>query len=282
MDVMFATRSGGVRRNRLSDFVQVNKNGKIAMKLDEGDSIVGVALCQASDDVLLTTAAARCIRFPVDDVRVFAGRESTGVRGVRMAKGDTVISMAILRAVAASPAEREAYLKHANAMRAAANAEPADTEEAPAPDEEAEAVEGQVSLSLERIAELGAAEEFVLTVSSEGFGKRTSAYDYRRTGRGGQGLIAHDLTKRGGRLVASFPVEESDELLLVSDQGQLIRVRVAQVRIAARNTQGVTIFRKAEDEHVVSVERIEGSATEDDEGDDTIEAPDAPETPTED
>ena len=276
MDVMFATRSGGVRRNRLSDFVQVNKNGKIAMKLDEGDAIVGVALCQASDDVLLTTAAARCIRFPVDDVRVFAGRESTGVRGIRMAEGDSVISMAILRAVGATPAEREAYLKHANAMRAAASAEPADVDEAPAPDEEVEAVEGQVSLSLERIAALGAAEEFVLTVSSEGFGKRTSAYDYRRTGRGGQGLIAHDLTKRGGRLVGSFPVEESDELLLVSDQGQLIRVRVAQVRIAARNTQGVTIFRKAEDEHVVSVDRIEGAAADGGEDDEAPETPDAP------
>jgi DNA gyrase subunit A len=266
MDVMFATRSGGVRRNRLSDFVQINKNGKIAMKLDEGDSIVGVALCSADDDVLLTTAAGRCIRFPVDDVRVFAGRESTGVRGIRLAESDTVISMAILRAVAASPAEREAYLKHANAMRAAASAEPADVDDAvPAPelDEDEEAApEGQVSLSLERLATLGAAEEHVLTISSEGFGKRTSAYDYRRTGRGGQGLIAHDLTKRGGRLVASFPVDESDELLLVSDQGQLIRAPAAQVRIAARNTQGVIIFRTAENEHVVSVERIEGDGAE--------------------
>jgi DNA gyrase subunit A len=269
MDVMFATRSGGVRRNRLSDFVQVNKNGKIAMKLDEGDSIIGVALCQASDDVLLTTALARCIRFPVDDVRVFAGRESTGVRGIRLADGDSVISMAILRSVDASPAEREAYLKHANAMRKATgeggDEEPAATEEL----EEGEPDE--VALTVERIGDLAAAEQFILTVSSEGFGKRTSAYDYRRTGRGGQGLLAHDLSKRGGRLVASFPVEESDELLLVSDQGQLIRVRVAQVRIAARNTQGVTIFRKAEDEHVVSVERIEGGAAEDDDDDATDE-----------
>jgi len=259
MDVIFATRSGDVRRNRLSDFVQVNKNGKIAMKLEaEGDAIIGVSLCQAADDVLLTTALGRCIRFPVDDVRVFAGRESTGVRGIRLADGDSVISMAILRAVAASPAEREAYLKHANAMRAAASADGAETDEPPPAPEEDEEPAAEASLSLERIAELGAAEEFVLTVSSEGFGKRTSAYDYRRTGRGGQGLIAHDLTKRGGRLVASFPVEESDEILLVSDQGQLIRVPVSQVRIAGRNTQGVTIFRKADDEHVVSVERIEG------------------------
>ena len=271
MDVMFATRSGDVRRNRLSDFVQINRNGKIAMKLDEDDAIVGVALCDARDDVLLTTALGRCIRFPVDDLRVFAGRESTGVRGVRLADGDTVISMAILRAVAATPDERAAYLKHANAVRAAASAPEGDepVEEPAAIDEEDDAALASVSLSLERIAALGAAEEFVLTVSSEGFGKRTSAYDYRRTGRGGQGLIAHDLTKRGGRLVASFPVDESDEILLVSDQGQLIRVRVAQVRIAARNTQGVTIFRKADDEHVVSVERVEGVGEDGDSEDET-------------
>ncbi len=275
LDVMFATRSGTVRRNKLSDFVQVNRNGKIAMKLDEGDSIIGVALCKADDDVLLTTALARCIRFPVDDVRVFAGRESTGVRGIRLASGDSVISMAILRAVAASPAERAAYLKHANAMRAAASGE--ESEPAAPPDEEDEATEGQVSLSVERIADLGAAEEFVLTVSSEGYGKRTSAYDYRRTGRGGQGLMAHDISRRGGRLVGSFPVEDGDELLLVSDQGQLIRVRVAQIRIAARNTQGVTIFRTAQDEHVVSVERLEGDGEEpDDEADASDDVGDLP------
>ena len=260
-DLMFATRSGGVRRNRLSDFAQINRAGKIAMKLDEGDSFIGVALCTDAEDVLLSTAAGRCIRFPVGDVRVFAGRDSTGVRGVRLLDGDRALSMAILRTVNASPAERAAYLRHANAMRAAAGDEPEET--APA-DEEDVLAEGQVSLSLERIAELGAAEEFILTVSSEGFGKRTSAYDFRRTGRGGQGLIAQDLSKRGGRLVASFPVEETDELLLVTDQGQLIRTPAGQVRIVGRNTQGVTIFRTAEDEHVVSVERVEGSDEEDD------------------
>jgi DNA gyrase subunit A len=268
LDVMFATRSGGVRRNKLSDFVQINRNGKIAMKLDEGDSIIGVGLCTLANDVLLTTALARCIRFPVDDVRVFAGRESTGVRGVRLGEGDHVISMAILHGVDASPAEREAYMKHASAMRAAANAEESD-DAAPAPDEDDEAavIDDQVSLSIERIAELGGAEEFVLTVSTEGYGKRTSAYDYRRTGRGGQGLIAHDLTKRGGRLVASFPVDQSDEILLVTDAGQLIRCPVAQIRIAGRNTSGVTIFRTAEDEHVVSVERLEGNGAEDEAAD---------------
>ena len=256
LDVMFATRSGGVRRNKLSDFVQINRGGKIAMKLDDGDSIVGVALCTSADDVLLSTAAGRCIRFATDDVRVFASRDSTGVRGVRLAEGDMVISMAILRAVTATPAERAAYLKIASAQRSSGGGE--GEEGAAASEEDEEAAEGMVMLSPERIAELASAEQIVLTVSSEGFGKRTSAYDYRRTGRGGQGLIAQDLSRKGGRLVASFPVEESDELLLVTDQGQLIRVPVEQVRIAGRNTQGVTIFRTADDEHVVSVERLEG------------------------
>jgi DNA gyrase subunit A len=260
LDVMFATRSGGVRRNKLSDFVQINRAGKIAMKLDEGDSIIGVGLCTTANDVLLTTSIGRCIRFPVDEVRVFAGRESTGVRGVRLAEGDTVISMAILHGVDASPAERGAYLKHANAMRAAQAGEA--EEASAATEDDDEAADDQVSLSLERIAELGAAEEFILTVSTEGFGKRTSAFEYRRTGRGGQGLIAHDLSKRGGRLVASFPVEDSDGILLVTDQGQLIRVPVAGIRIAGRNTSGVTIFRTAENEHVVGVERLEGDGGE--------------------
>ena len=262
-DVMFATRSGTVRRNKLSDFVQINRNGKIAMKLDEGDAIVDVGVCNAGvNDILLTTALGRCIRFATDEVRVFAGRDSTGVRGVRLAEGDKVISMAILRSVAATPAERAAYLKHATAMRAAANGAEGEPEEAPAEEDEGEADEA-VALSVERIAELGAAEEFILTVSTEGYGKRTSAYDYRRTGRGGQGLIAQDLSKRGGRLAASFPVEEGDEILLVTDQGQLIRTLVGQVRIASRNTQGVIIFRTSEEEHVVSVERLADSGEDD-------------------
>jgi DNA gyrase subunit A len=271
LDVMFATRSGGVRRNKLSDFVQINRNGKIAMKLDTeafpgGDAIVGVSLCTAADDVLLSSSTGRCIRFPVSDVRVFAGRDSTGVRGIRLSDGDSLISMAILRAVDATPAERAAYLKHATAMRSAANGEGEEAGVA-AEDDDDVAAEGPVSLSVDRIGELGGSEEFVLTVSSEGFGKRTSAYDYRRTGRGGQGLIAQNLSK-GGRLVASFPVEDADEILLVTDQGQLIRVPVAQIRIAGRNTQGVTIFRTAELEHVVSVERLEGDGGESDaEGD---------------
>jgi DNA gyrase subunit A len=258
-DVMFATRSGHVRRNRLSDFAQINRNGKIAMKLDEGDSIVGVALCRAEEnDILLTTALGRCIRFAVDDVRVFAGRDSTGVRGIRLAEGDEVISMAILRTVPASAEERAAYIRHANAMRRAASGETGEGEEVQVVDEdpEDEAVTGLAPISPERIAELGAAEEQILTVSTEGFGKRSSAYEFRRTGRGGQGLLAQDLSRRGGRLAASFPVEEHDEILLVTDQGQLIRTPVAQIRVVGRNSQGVIIFRTTEEERVVSVERL--------------------------
>jgi DNA gyrase subunit A len=258
LDAMFATQTGDVRRNKLSDFVQVNRAGKIAMKLGDGDHIVGVSICTEDQDVLLTTALGRCIRFAVSDVRVFKGRDSTGVRGVRLAAGDEVISMAILRRVDATPAERVAYLRHESRMLAAQQGEDA-AEIVVSADEEEEAEangNGSTELSPERIAELGAAEEYILTLTDLGYGKRSSAYDYRRTGRGGQGLTAHDLSRRGGRLVASFPVESGDEILLVTDGGQLIRVPAGQIRIAGRNTQGVTIFRTAEGERVVSVERL--------------------------
>ena len=289
-DVMFSTRSGGVRRNKLSDFIGIKRNGKIAMKLDEGDSIVGVGVCNAGvNDILLTTALGRCIRFATDEVRVFAGRDSTGVRGIRLAEGDSVISMAILRSVDATPAERAAYVKHSNAMRRAVSGEGDEVEDVAAADDD-EDVGDEAALSGERIAALGAAEEVILTVSTEGFGKRTSAYEFRRTGRGGQGLLAQDLTKKGGRLAASFPVEEFDEILLVTDQGQLIRTPVSQVRMVGRNTSGVTIFRTAKDEHVVSVERLadtgEDEAEQDVEGEigegggDAESPPEAPpETP---
>ncbi|MGH6808369.1 MAG: DNA gyrase subunit A, partial [Ensifer adhaerens] len=253
-DVMFATKSGNVRRNKLSDFQGIKRNGKIAMKLDDGDQIIGVGLCNAAqNDILLTTALGRCIRFATEEVRVFAGRDSTGVRGIRLADSDSVISMAILRSVEATPAERAAYVKQANALRRATGEDVEDAGPA-ADDDEAEG--GDFDLTQERFVELGAAEEVILTVSTEGFGKRSSAYEFRRTGRGGQGLLAQDLTKKGGRLTASFPVEEDDEILLVTDQGQLIRTPVRQVRMVGRNTSGVTIFRTSKDEHVVSVERL--------------------------
>ena len=261
LDVMFATSSGDVRRNKLSDFVQVNRSGKIAMKLGEGEHILGVQLCTEDQDVLLTTALGRCIRFAVGDTRVFQSRESTGVRGVRLASGDEVISMAILRHVDATPAERTAYLRRSAVDRiVTGDADAAEGIEQEAAQIEAEEdVGGEADLSEERYIQLGAAEQFILTVTDNGYGKRTSAYDYRLTGRGGQGLIAHNLA-RGGKLAASCPMEDSYELLRVPAGGPLIRTRVDAVRIAARNTQGVTIFRTAEGERVVSVERLEAAA----------------------
>ena len=194
------------------------------------------------------------------------------MRGIRLADGASVISMAILRAVAATPEERAAYVKHSRAMAKAAAGEGDDVDEASAPEDDEEAV-ADAALSPERIAELGAAEEVLLTVSTEGYAMRTSAYDPRRTGRGGQGLLAQDLTKRGGRLAASFPVDESDQILLVTDQGQLIRTPVKQVRMVGRNTSGVIIFCTSEQEHVVSDVCL--ADTGEDEADDAIAGEDA-------
>jgi DNA gyrase subunit A len=249
LDVMFATASGGVRRNRLSDFVQVNRAGKIAMKLDEGDTIIDVQICTDMDDVLLTTAMGQCIRFSINEVRVFKGRDSTGVRGISLADHDQVISMAVLRHVDATADERSAYLK----MRRAIAGE-SQTDDVGAPDDEVSTEND--SLSQERYAALSAAEQVILTVSVNGYGKRTSAYEVRVTGRGGKGIVAMVVNDRNGRLIASFPVEQSDQIMLVTDGGQLIRCPVDGIRVAGRGTQGVTIFDTADDEKVVSVERI--------------------------
>ncbi|NJK42673.1 MAG: hypothetical protein HC937_03110 [Aquincola sp.] len=254
LDVMFASTRGTVRRNKLSDFADVRRSGIIAMKLDEGEAIVDVQICTEKDDVLLTAAGGQCIRFPVNDVRVFKGRDSTGVRGIRLEGDDYVISMAILRHVEATTEERYAYLKQAAAMRRADNAEEG---EAPAAaDDGEETVTGVTELTPERYAELSAFEQFVLTVSEKGYGKRTSTYEYRISGRGGKGITAMIVNERNGRLVASFPIEESDQIMLVTDGGKLIRCPVDDVRIAGRNTQGVRIFKTDEAEKVVSVERI--------------------------
>ncbi|WP_242222952.1 DNA gyrase subunit A [Shinella zoogloeoides] len=276
LDVMFSTTRGTVRRNKLSDFVQVNRNGKIAMKLEEeGDEILNVETCTERDDVLMTTALGQCIRFPVDDVRVFAGRNSVGVRGITLGNGDRIISMTIVKHVDAEPWERAAYLKRSAAERRASGV-----------DEEDIALVGEDvgevgDLSDERYQLLREQEQFVLTVSQKGYGKRSSSYDFRTSGRGGKGIRATDTSKTGeiGELVAAFPVEEKDQLMLVSDGGQLIRVPVDGIRIASRATKGVTIFSTAKDEKVVSVERISEPEGDDDaesaetEGD--IEAGDA-------
>ncbi len=261
MDLMFATRSGNVRRNKLADFTRVNRNGKIAMKLDEGDSIVSVKTCSEANDVILTTALGQCIRFAVTDVRVFAGRNSTGVRGIRLGEGDDVISMGILHHMPVTSEEARAYLKHASAMRRAATGEDEDIGE----DEGEEAI-ADTALSPERIAEMGAAEQFVLTIADDGMGKRSSAFDYRTTGRGGKGLVAQNIwgrDKKTGpvkRVAQSFTVEDSDQVMLVTDAGQLIRTPVDQIRIAGRSTSGVWVLRTAEGERVVSVARLEEDA----------------------
>jgi DNA gyrase subunit A len=277
LQLAFATRSGRVRRNALTDFENINRNGKIAMKLDEGDSIVSVGVCTPDDDVLLTTAKGQCIRFLLkDEVRLFKGRESDGVRGIKLDEGDEVISMTILTHVDAEPAERAAYLKQATMLRRAQGDEEAGEGAA---EVEAEG-EGVAELTSDRFAELGAKEQFVLTVSEKGYGKRTSSYEYRTSGRGGKGIVAMVVNDRNGPLIDSFPVAQSDQIMLVTDGGQLIRCPIGDVRIAGRNTQGVRIFRTGDDERVVSVEHIpeeSGEEPEDGEnGDGDAPAPDAP------
>jgi DNA gyrase subunit A len=265
LDVMFVTRSGNVRRNKLSDFVEVRQNGKIAMKLDEGDQIHRVDICTEDDDVLMTTASGKAIRFPVTDVRVFSGRTSTGVRGIKLDKDDRLISMAILRHMDAEPSVRAEYVRQANAIRRAASGEVAVPEEEVQTD--AEDTE-TADLSPERYSEMGAHEQFILTISQNGYGKRSSAYEYRVSGRGGKGIISMTVNDRNGPLVASFPIEESGTIMLVTDGGQLIRVPVEDISIIGRSTQGVTIFNTAEDERVMYVEGIpEEEGDEDPDGD---------------
>jgi DNA gyrase subunit A len=260
--VMLATASGNVRRNNLADFVEVRANGKIAMKLDEGDRLIGVQTCEADEDVLLATAGGKCIRFPVDAVRVFAGRNSTGVRGIRLARGDEVISMSIIHHAEFATAERIAYLKRRRQERA----EPEengidDIEETDAEGAEPAAGDEEFVLSEERYAELAAQEQFILTVTAKGFGKRTSAFEYRVANRGGMGIGNIDLGKdrdsANNTVVASFPVEDGTELVMMTDAGQLIRTEVRDIRIAGRTTRGVTLFRVADDERVVTVTSLD-------------------------
>lgn len=266
LDVVFATRLGTVRRNKLSDFTQVNRNGKIAMKFDdETDGIVGVETCTEDDDFLLVSALGQCIRFPVGDVRVFKGRDSTGVRGISLADGDELISMTILRHFDASPAERTAFQKQWAAEQRLAGEEETDVEEV-AVDEAEEEGNGIDALSPDRYAEMMLAQQFLLTVNEQGYGKRSSSYEFRISGRGGKGIKATDQSKLDeiGKLIAAFPVEPTDQIMLVSDGGQLIRVPVGQIRIVSRASKGVRIFNTAEGEKVVSVEHISDIGEEND------------------
>jgi DNA gyrase subunit A len=266
---MFATAHGTVRRNSMAAFTNIPSAGKIAMRFgtgavedvesdDDGDEqadptdrLIGVSLLTEGDDVLLATRKGKAIRFMATDVREFRSRTSTGVRGIRLLEDDEVISMSILtRGAMRSQEEREAYLRFA-----------------PWKGEK----DGECALSQERIAELSEKEQFILTITQNGYGKRTSAYEYRRTNRGGQGITNIDTSERNGGVVASFPARRGEALMLVTDQGKMIRTTVGDIRIAGRNTMGVTIFRVSENEHVVSVAKIEESEEEDielDAGDD--------------
>ena len=257
---MFSTATGNVRRNLLSDFTNIMANGKIAMKLNEGDELVRVRTCTDDDTILLATKRGMCIRFPVPDVRVFSGRTSTGVRGIRLDEGDEVIWMSALVQVDIDTEQRDAYLRQANALRRAADMEDEEASDAGLP--------GQLPQDVFDM--LAAREQFVLTVTEKGFGKRTSAYDYRTTNRGGKGIVNVDIAKRNDQVVATFPVEPSDQIMLVTDSGQVIRFPVDQVRIAGRRTQGVTLFDVDGEGKVVSVARLRDMG--DDEVEDGVEA----------
>ena len=266
LHLVFATSSGNVRRNRLSDFRNMRSSGLIAMKLDEGDHLIGVATLREGDDVFLATRAGRCIRFQAteDNVRVFAGRDSSGVRGIRLAEGksrDEVMSLSVLRHVEATMGERAEYLKRANAKR-----RNGDEELEAAPVDAEEGAGEVVELSEARFNDLADAEDLLLTVTDTGFGKRSSAYEYRVTGRGGQGISNITLTPRTGRAVAAtFPVRPGDDVMLVTNAGRLIRVPADQVRVTGRAAMGVTLFRLDAGEQVTSVFPI----IEDDANDET-------------
>jgi len=281
LHLVFATSSGNVRRNRLSDFRNVRAAGLIAMKLDEGDHLIGVATCREGNDVLLATRQGRCIRFQLtdDSVRVFAGRDSSGVRGIKLLNRDEVMSLSVLRHIDATPAEREAYIKLANARRRGE----AEDEPEPTVAADAEEIEGEANLTPERISEMEAAEEMLLTVTDSGFGKRSSAYEYRVTGRGGQGIANITLAPRNGKsVVATFPVRAGDDVMLVTDAGRLIRVPADQVRITGRQAMGVMLFRVDAGEHVTSVfpvleeESDENDSPEDASGDGDGDGPGDP------
>ena len=258
MSIMFATSQGNVRRNSLMDFVNVQSNGKIAMKLDEGDKLINVRICTEEDDVLLAARSGKCIRFPVTDVRVFVGRNSTGVRGIKLANKDEVISMSILNHSDATSEEREEYLKISSAVKRIQAEKGADN----VVSIEETGIEMNV-LSAEKYEAMREKEQFILSVTTTGYGKRSSSYEYRVTGRGGQGIANMEMSARNKEIASSFPIEDNNQIMMVTDGGKLIRMPVADIRIAGRKTQGVILFRLAEDEKVVSVTWLD--ADDDDE-----------------
>lgn len=263
--ILFATASGGVRRNRLSDFTNIMANGKIAMKLDVGDQLIGVQTCTEEQDVMLAANSGKCIRFPVTEVRVFSGRTSTGVRGMRLSKGQMLVSMTMLNHMDLSTDTRDAFLKNSKMRRRFDGENGGIEQEDIEPVEEEYMVETEATISEEEYKVLSEAEEFILTVTENGYGKRTSAYEYRTTKRGGQGVVNIATAGRNGSVAASFPVETNDQIMLVTDGGKIIRSPIADIRIAGRSTQGVTLFDTAQNEKVVSVAHLRESDDPEDE-----------------
>ena len=266
--LMFATASGTVRRNRMEDFDSIRANGKIAMKLDDGDSLISVLPCNEDQDVFLTTYRGRCIRFPVPEIRVFAGRNSTGVRGLSLQKDDHIIGMAMLNHGESDAAVRSAYIKQSRAARRAATGI---EEEAGDTDEETT----DLVLTDEQMSKMAATEEFILTISENGFGKRTSSYEYRTTHRGGNGFTNIKLGGKNTAVAGSFPVTDDQDIIMVTDGGKIIRTPVHDVRIAGRSTAGVTLFRTAENEKVVSAISI----VSENEEEETVENAETPAEP---
>ncbi|MCA8868049.1 MAG: DNA gyrase subunit A [Rhodobacteraceae bacterium] len=246
LQIVFATSTGDIRKNALDDFTNVMRNGKIAMKLPEGVSLVNARICNEDDDVMLVTAKGRAIRFPSTDVRVFKGRDSTGVRGIRLGKGDSVVSMSVIRHFKATPEERAAYLKMRRAVAGLADDAENDDEDTPI----------DPNFSQERYVEMSAAEDLILTITAQGSGKLSSSHDYPVRGRGGQGVAAMDKAMRGGALVACFPVENDDQIMLATSTGQSIRCPVQGISFRSRGAGGVRVFNTAKGEEVVSVARI--------------------------
>ena len=259
MSIMFATSQGNVRRNSLMDFVNVQSNGKIAMKLDEGDKLINVRICHEDNDIMLAARSGKCIRFPVTEVRMFVGRNSTGVRGIKLADGDEVISMSVLNHSDATSEERDEYLRISSALKRAESER--GSEDAPLTPQEA-GIEMSV-ISPEKYQAMAEKEQFILSVTSTGYGKRSSSYEYRVTGRGGQGIANMEMSARNKEVVSSFPIADDNQIMMITDSGKLIRMPVKDIRIAGRKTQGVILFRTAEDEKVVSVTWLDA-----DEGDD--------------
>jgi len=279
MNIVFVTSHGTVRRNKLSDFANIRSNGLIAMKLGEDENLIAVRTCMETQDILLATRQGKAIRFPIEAVRIFAGRTSTGVRGIKLAKGDEVIGCSIINHSEASVEERSAYLKAMNCLRRRLNAGE-DTAFA------AIQKETEVELMEERFYEMQAEEEFILCVASKGYGKRTSTYEYRITGRGGSGILNMELTDKNGEVVACYTVENNHQVMMVTNAGKLIRMPVHGVRMVGRKSQGVTMFKVADGEKVVSVARIVEDEDEDENNvvelpsDDSDNGGDEPETST--